>query len=446
MTENPPSFTPGQGRVRPKSDSAPTAPATPPADASAPPPPPSISPKGASHRPPQRQSVFPPVSQSAQPPPPIEPTLVAAPMPAAIPPARKKSPFTAQPAASPQSQPYRRGPSGHAPAGTRASQPQSAPKGRAPKRRRRGSRRRKVMGVLVLVLVVIIAWPTWLIWHTNASMHRIDATSTAPNTRGTTYLFAGSDTRDGWNPDDPTEGQRSDSTILVHRAPNGQASMVSLPRDSYVNIPGYGMNKLNAAFAYGGPSLLIETVEEATGLHVDHYVQIGMVGVTDTIDALGSVELCWDADVSDEFSGMQWTAGCHRANGEEALAFSRMRYSDPTGDVGRQQRQRQVMNAVVSEALSPAVLINPVKQYRLSEAAANALTVGQDTNIFNVATLMMAMRKATADGLVGMPPIASVDAMNEAGAVMLWDEAAVPTFFENMKNGTLTQEDFVLPQ
>ena len=302
------------------------------------------------------------------------------------------------------------------------------------------------MGVLTLVLVVIIAWPTWLIWHTNASMHRVDATSTAPNTRGTTYLFAGSDSRDGWNPDDPTEGQRSDSTILVHRAPNGQASMVSLPRDSYVNIPGYGMNKLNAAFAYGGPSLLIETVEEATSLHVDHYVQIGMVGVTDTIDALGSVELCWDADVSDEFSGMQWTAGCHRANGEEALAFSRMRYSDPTGDVGRQQRQRQVMNAVVSEALSPAVLINPVKQYRLSEAAANALTVGQDTNIFNVATLMMAMRKATADGLVGMPPIASVDAMNEAGAVMLWDEAAVPTFFENMKNGALTQEDFILPQ
>ena len=183
-----------------------------------------------------------------------------------------------------------------------------------------------------------------------------------------------------------------------------------------------------------------------TGLHVDHYVQIGMVGVTDTIDALGSVELCWDADVSDEFSGMQWTAGCHRANGEEALAFSRMRYSDPTGDVGRQQRQRQVMNAVVSEALSPAVLINPVKQYRLSEAAANALTVGQDTNIFNVAGLMLAMRKATADGLVGMPPISSVNAMNEAGAVMLWDEAAVPTFFERMKNGTLTQEDFVLPQ
>ena len=446
MTGNPPSFTPGQGRARPKSASAPAAPAIPPADASASQPPPSISPKGASRRPPQRQSVFPPVSQSAQPPPPIEPTLVAAPMPAAIPPARKKSPFTEQPAASPQSQPYHRGPSGHAPAGTRASQPQSAPKGSTPKRRRRGSRRRKVMGVLVLVLVVIIAWPTWLIWHTNASMHRVDATSTAPNTRGTTYLFAGSDTRDGWNPDDPTEGQRSDSTILVHRAPNGQASMVSLPRDSYVNIPGYGMNKLNAAFAYGGPSLLIETVEEATSLHVDHYVQIGMVGVTDTIDALGSVELCWDADVSDEFSGMQWTAGCHRANGEEALAFSRMRYSDPTGDVGRQQRQRQVMNAVVSEALSPAVLVNPVKQYRLSEAAANALTVGQDTNIFNVATLMMAMRKATADGLVGMPPISSVNEMNEAGAVMLWDEAAVPTFFENMKNGTLTQEDFVLPQ
>lgn len=308
-----------------------------------------------------------------------------------------------------------------------------------PKRRRRKGWK----AVLAVVVVLVIAWPTWLLWHTNASMHHVEATSTSADTRGITYLFAGSDSRDGWNPDDPTEGQRSDSTILVHRAPNGQSSMVSLPRDSYVAIPGYGMNKLNAAFAFGGPTLLIATVEQATGLHVDHYVEIGMQGVTDIVDALGGIELCWDADVDDAFSGMIWEAGCHEVDGVAALAFSRMRYSDPTGDIGRQMRQRQVLNAVVSQTLRPAVLLNPIKQYQVSTAAGEALTVGNHTNIFNVARLLLTMRKATSSELVGTPPLESVTAMNEVGSVVLWDDSAAAAFFERMNAGTLRQSDFI---
>lgn len=273
-------------------------------------------------------------------------------------------------------------------------------------------------------------------------MNHVEATSVSPDTRGVTYLFAGSDSRDGWNPDDPTEGERSDSTILVHRAPNGQSSMVSLPRDSYVNIPGYGMNKLNAAFAFGGPTLLIATVEEATGLHVDHYVEVGMQGVTDIIDALGGVSLCWDADVDDPYSGMKWTAGCQTVDGVEALAFSRMRYADPTGDIGRGLRQRQVLNAVVTRTLRPGILLNPVKQYQVSTAAAQALTVGDHTNIFNVARMMLTMRKATEKGMVGTPPMASVNEMNEVGSVVLWSDAA-PAFFERMAAGTLRDSDFI---
>ncbi|WP_099331820.1 LCP family protein [Actinomyces minihominis] len=465
----PPSFSPQGGRQRPVRDSNPT-PEAEQAPRVIPPvvPPPSIPPASPKPNPvppvrqqpqkPVRQSILAPDQQptppsftpanSAPPPavapvrvqpqqPAVEPTLIASPMPAAYAPTRKVQPSPSTPAQSPTSR-YAGSGSGTRPPGPR---PPGQPGVSSPRPSRPGSTRRRVLTTLAIVLIILIAWPSFLVWNTNSGMERVEATSTSVDTRGTTYLFAGSDSREGWNPDDPTEGQRSDSTILVHKAPNGQASMVSLPRDSYVNIPGYGMSKLNAAFAYGGPQLLIETVEEATGLHVDHYVQIGMAGVTETIDALGSVELCWDADVSDEFSGMEWTAGCHRVGGVEALAFSRMRYSDPTGDVGRQQRQRQVMNAVVSEALSPSVFINPVKQYRLSEAAANALTVGNHTNIFNVAQLMLAMRKATADGLVGVPPIASVNASNEAGSVILWDESAVPQFFENMANGTLTQAE-----
>lgn len=288
----------------------------------------------------------------------------------------------------------------------------------------------------------MIGWPIWLLWHTNSNLNRVEAASTAASTPGITYIFAGSDSRDGWDPADTTEGERSDSTIMVHKAPNGQASMVSLPRDSYVEIPGYGWNKLNAAFSLGGPELLVETVELATGVTVDHYVQIGMNGVKDIIDALGGVELCWDSDVDDELSGLQWTAGCHHADGTQALAFSRMRYADPLGDMGRTMRQRQVMGAVVDEALTPSVLLNPVKQLKLSDAAAAALTVGEDTSVWNVAQLMLAMKQATADGLVGVPPIETVDGMNEVGSVVLWNDTAAQEFFQRMLEGDLSAADF----
>ncbi len=391
---------------------------------SAPAPPPSFAPRATA-----------PASAQSTP----EPTLQAVPTPAppSFQPQQRKEP-TSQPAAAARR--YGAG-SSAPPAALERNAPTKPGRPKRSRRRRAGSARRTITGVLTVLLVAIVAWPIWLVWHTNANLNRVDATSDFGNTRGTTYIFAGSDSRDGWNPEDPTEGERSDSTIMVHRAPNGQASMVSLPRDSYLEIPGYGYNKLNAAFSLGGPKLLVETVELNTGVKVDHYVQIGMVGVTDIVDALGGVELCWDYDVNDELSGMQWTAGCHESDGAEALAFSRMRYSDPLGDVGRQMRQRQVMGAVVDEALTPSVLLNPVKQLQLSDAAASTLTVGNNTNVWNIAMLMLAMRKATSAGLVGTPPIADPNAYNEVGSVMLWGESA-PTFFQRMLDGTLTESDF----
>lgn len=312
------------------------------------------------------------------------------------------------------------------------------------KPRRRGQKKRWLKTTLALLLVALLAWPTWLIWHTNRSLNRVEAISEAPGTPGTTYLFAGSDSRDGWNPDDPTEGQRSDSVVLVHRARNGQSAVISLPRDSYVEIPGFGWNKLNAAFAFGGPQLTILTVEQMTGLTVDHYVEIGMGGVSEIVDALGGVELCWDTDVLDPLSGMDWTAGCHVSNGEQTLAFSRMRYEDPLGDFGRTQRQRQVLNAVASDALSPKVLLNPVKQYQLAEAGAKAITVGQNTNVWDIGLLMLTMRKAGSEGLMGPPPIASASTMLDVGSVVLLDEDRTPGFFDRLSTGKLTKADFEL--
>lgn len=296
----------------------------------------------------------------------------------------------------------------------------------------------------MILLVLVIGWPSWLVWHTDRAMNRVDVLSGKPSTDGTTYLFAGSDSRDGWNPADPTEGERSDSTILVHKAANGQTAMVSLPRDTYVDIDGVGWNKLNAAFSLGGPGLTVHTIEQMTGLTVDHYVQIGMTGVGEIIDALGGVELCWDQTVFDAYSGMDWEAGCHVVNGEQALAFSRMRYEDPLGDIGRAMRQRQVLSAVSSKALSPSVLLNPAEQLRLANAAADALTVGENTRVWDVLFLLLAMRSASAAELSGPPPISSFNEMVAVGSVVVLNEETAPAFWEKLANGTLVPADFDL--
>lgn len=298
---------------------------------------------------------------------------------------------------------------------------------------------------MAVALAVVIAWPIWLVSHVNSNISRVDALSGAADTPGVTYLFAGSDSREGWNPDDPTEGQRSDSMVLVHKAPNGQTAMVSLPRDTYVEIEDNGWAKLNAAFAWGGPPLAVKTVEQMTGLTVDHYVQIGMVGVGEIVDALGGVKLCWDADVSDPYSGMEWKSGCHTVDGTQALAFSRMRMEDPTGDIGRTQRQRQVLGAVSKSVFSPRVLLNPIKQIGLGKATAKALTVDRKTGVFDIGRLLQMMDSATKSGLSGQPPISDHDAMTDVGEVFLLDEDLAPAFWQKLAEGTLTPGDFDHP-
>lgn len=309
------------------------------------------------------------------------------------------------------------------------------------KSRKKGPRR-VIAAVLVLVLIAVICWPLYLSHRANSQLGRVAALSGANNSQGTTYLFVGSDSRDGYSEDSTIVGERSDSIILVHKAENGQTAMVSLPRDTYVEIPGYGMNKINASVAYGGAELLVQTVEQLTGLTVDHYIQIGMGGVGDIVDALGGVELCLDYDVDDEKSGLVWEAGCHLADGDTALAFSRMRYSDPLGDIGRGERQRQVLNAVASSALSWSLLVNPVKQVQLVDSGSLVLTVDDDSSVFDVARVLLALREAAAAGLSGTPPIASMGYSTPVGSVVLLEESTVDDFFARLASGSLTEADF----
>ncbi|MEP6631415.1 MAG: LCP family protein, partial [Lapillicoccus sp.] len=172
---------------------------------------------------------------------------------------------------------------------------------------RRTRRRRLTRTVLVAVLLVVVVWLAFLVWvpfNAWGNVTRVD--NTPAGTRpadgpGATYLLVGSDGREGLTPAQQQQlnggggdiGQRTDSIILVHvPASGGKASLISIPRDSYVPIPGRGSNKINAAFAFGGPKLLTQTIEQNTGIYLDGYLEIGFAGFANVVDSLGGVDVC----------------------------------------------------------------------------------------------------------------------------------------------------------
>jgi LCP family protein required for cell wall assembly len=293
----------------------------------------------------------------------------------------------------------------------------------------------------VVLLVLLLAWPVGLLIWANGKIQHVEALNDSLATDGTTYLLAGSDSReDGVLVGDPTEGQRTDTVMILTVPPSGATSLVSLPRDTLVEVPGYGPNKLNAAYSLGGAPLLVATVEGLTGIEVDHYVEIGMGGVSSLVDAVGGVELCLDYDVDDADSGLQWTAGCHVVDGTTALAFARMRKSDPDGDIGRTRRQQQVIQAVTAAVARPSELVKPWQQVRLVDAGLGVLTVSEGSSIIDLGRMALAFREASGDnGVRTTPPIADFDYRpGNIGSTVLLDEALAPTFFDQVADGTVT--------
>lgn len=302
-------------------------------------------------------------------------------------------------------------------------------------RRRRGRHRCRNFFVFLLVLLLVAA--AALYFWVDSQIQTVDALSGAPDTPGTTYLIVGSDSREGWDTGDPTTGARTDTIMVLHKPQEGPVALISIPRDSYVSIPGHNANKINAAFAFGGAPLLIDTVEEHTGLTIDHYLEVGFSGVVDVVDAVGGVELCYDEDVNDWRSQMVWEAGCHTADGATALAFARMRYSDPTGDIGRTQRQQQVVSAVAESVLDPATLVNPTKSLPMVGAGLEAFRVSEGTGPFNLLGFAMAFNSARGDDAVtGTPPIASLNhRVDGAGSTVLLDPDTIDQFWDDIASG-----------
>lgn len=260
---------------------------------------------------------------------------------------------------------------------------------------------------------------------------------------GTLILLVGSDARDqltekqrGELGTGNTAGRRTDTMMLLYTPPSGRPALISLPRDSYLPIPGHGRNKLNAAYAIGGAPLLVQTVEQATGLRLDGYLEVGFLGIVEMVEAVGGVEVCLPKPISDRDSHLDLPAGCQTLDGRNALGYVRMRKADPLGDIGRMNRQREIIGTITKKALHPAQLLNPIRYYRLNMAAARTLTRGEDTGITELVSAGLAFRAISAgQGMTMTVPIANANASTSAGSSMLWDEAAATKMFSVIAAG-----------
>ncbi len=256
--------------------------------------------------------------------------------------------------------------------------------------------------LVVLWLVFLLVTPFWA-W-TKVSKVEVTPEGKRPAEQpGTTYLLVGSDARQ-----DDTSGSRTDSIMVLHTG-SGPNLLMSIPRDSLVEVPGHGTTKINAAFAYGGAPLLIRTIEQNTGIRIDDYAEIGFTGFVDVVDAVGGITVCPTQNMNDPKAHLKIKKGCQEVDGKTALAYSRSRHVEQFGDIDRAKHQREVVSAIGKKALSPWSFLNPVRYWKLNFAAAGSIAVGQDTSAISTAKMFLAMTRVNGDkGLTCGVPISDL--------------------------------------
>ena len=300
---------------------------------------------------------------------------------------------------------------------------------------RRGRRIALIAGLVVLVLIVAtVGSYFWLNGKLNRS---VTLPAFSGQSAGQNWLIVGSDTRQGLTRQQidslhvgSVGANASDSLMLLHMG-GGTPVLISIPRDSYVPIPGHGENKINAALAFGGPPLLVQTVENVTGLRIDHYMGIGFDGLVSVVNTVGGVRICLPTALHDAYSGANLPAGCHNLNGTQALAFVRDRHSFATSDLQRIQDQRAFLKALLDKATSPGVYLNPFTALPFASTAAGSISVDKGTNLYDLIRAALALRNP----LTGTVPIANAAYFTpNAGEAVLWNRSQALALFNALQN------------
>jgi LCP family protein required for cell wall assembly len=301
-------------------------------------------------------------------------------------------------------------------------------------------RRKRPWGrwIAVVVVALLVGFAGLGVW-VDRSLHRALVLADYPGRpaagHGTTWLLVGSDSRSDLSPEQQTDlatggdtgNGRTDTIMLIHvpaLTSDVRPTLVSIPRDSQVTIPGNGENKINAAFSLGGAQLLVQTVEEVTGIRVDHYAEIGFAGFADVVDAVGGVAMCPAEPINDPLAGIDLAAGCQKLNGRNALGYVRSR-ATPRADLDRMINQREFLSALLHRAASPAVWLNPLRWLPMKDSVTSAVTVDSGVHVWDLARLAWALDGSPVTTTV---PIAG-STVNDLGDVLEWNSDAAARLF-----------------
>jgi LCP family protein required for cell wall assembly len=283
---------------------------------------------------------------------------------------------------------------------------------------------------LLVLLLLVVGFAVYI----DSTLSRVPAlpSDSATSSQGTNYLIVGSDSRANLTAEqraqlatgDP-ESELTDTIMILHTG-SGPTTLVSIPRDSQINIPGFGVSKINSAYGKGGgpdgggPELLVKTVEQATGLHIDHYAEIGFLGIVNVVDAVGGVYLCVPESIKDPKAALDIKAGCQTLDKATSLGYVRTR-ATASSDFGRVERQRAFLSALLQKITGPSVLLNPFRIVPLASQMSTAITVDNGDHIWNLAQLGLAM-KGISSGISTTVPVAD--------GVVHWDKKRASALFQ----------------
>lgn len=322
----------------------------------------------------------------------------------------------------------------------------AAPSPQAPKQPRRRRPWLRRIAIVTVVLLVVGWLGMWVALRQIPRIEGLGSLTADPMVGASTYLLVGSDSREDL-PDDlegsfgDFGGERSDVIILA-RPQGGSLHLLSLPRDLKVDIPGYGTDKINAAYAYGGADLLAATVAQATGVPVHHVVEIDFAGFAAVVDSLGGIPLGFPYAARDTKSGLEVEAGTTEVDGPTALAYARSRNYEElrdgswvhvdADDIGRTSRQQEVLTAMMIKAASPAGV---VRLPRVALSLDQAVRADAGLSVFDVLRAGWGMRGASVDAIT-LPVVFS----NEGGiSYVVPDQPAAQETIDRFLSGALLE-------
>jgi LCP family protein required for cell wall assembly len=309
---------------------------------------------------------------------------------------------------------------------------------------RRGFRLGRVLRILATLVVVVLVVVLGMYFYLDSKLHRanvlVDYAGRPTAAAGQTWLITGSDSRQGLTRAQERRlktgldisGHRSDTILLLHISGNGgPAVLISVPRDSYVPIPGYGYNKINAAYSFGGPKLLAKTLQNATGVRIDHYMGIGFGGLVNVVNAVGGVPMCLPRPLTDPDAGLHLRRGCHNLSGNQALGFVRTRHLFTNQDLQREQNQRLFIRALLTKMTSPGTFLNPFAAVPAALGSVASLRVDKGTHLYQLVRVAFALRHPETTTV----PIADSNYATPVGDAVRWDSTRALELFNDLRAG-----------